>query len=114
MRYALAVLLLLTGSLWAADITVVVKSVDMETGAYSNESGGHTYTWHSMLAEVDGVTYKLGPDAGPLYIPFKREGWLHKGTYTGRWKNSAHTKLEIDTTDGGKVRHLKFKVLGEE
>ena len=109
MRYVLAVLILSVAA-FAADTTVIVKAVNMETGAYSTNQGGHTFTWHSMEAEIDGTRYKIGN----IYRPFHREEWLHKGTYTGRWKNSGHTKLEVDENDSGKIRHLEFKVLGEE
>jgi hypothetical protein len=106
-RFLIAILLC-SSLAWAADTTVTVKAVTMETGAYATATVGGTYNWHSMLAEVDGVTYKIAN----IYLV--HEEWLHKGTYTGRWRNSGHTKLEVDTTDGDKVRHLEFKVLGEE
>lgn len=112
MHRAFAIVMLLCASTLAVakdkDVTVTVTAVNMETGAYSTQYGGRSYNWHSMLADVDGVTYKIGN------IYRVHEDWLHKGTYTGRWKNSKHTKLEVDQPDGGKVKHLEMKVLGEE
>jgi hypothetical protein len=104
----LLLLLILTCVAWAADTTVVVTAVNMETGVYSTNQGGRSYTWHSMVTEIDGTTYKIGN------IHRVHELWLHKGTYTGRWKNSRHTKLEVDMPDGDKIKHVEFKVLGEE
>lgn len=102
MRILVAVLLV--GSALAADTSVVVKAVNMETGA----AGAASYTYHSMIVEVDGTTYKISR-------PFVRhETWLHKGTYMGRWKGSSKRKLEVDLPESGKMRHVEFSVLGEE
>jgi hypothetical protein len=108
-RFALILLLLVTSFsfCFARDTTVTVKAVNMEMGAYSNIGGAHTYTWHSMIVEVDGVTYTIGN------IYHVHEQWLHKGTYSGRWKNRQHSKIEIDSPDGRKVRRIEFKILGE-
>lgn len=100
--------LLMTACAFAADTTVTVKAVNMETGATANENGGRTYTWHSMMVEVDGTTYKIA----------KRyrfhETWLHKGTYAGRWKDARRQTLEVDVPDGSKIKRVDFQVLGEE
>lgn len=99
--------LLLCSTLALADTTVVVKAVVMETGTTQHFTQG-SYTWHSMIVEVDGTTYKIART-------FRRhETWLHKGTYTGRWTSEKRDKLQVDIPDGDKIRHVDFDVLGEE
>jgi hypothetical protein len=102
----LLLLLILAGVAWASDTTVTVKAVNMETSA---DRGGSTYTWHSMTVEVDGSAYKIGRQH---FV--RHETWLHKGTYTGRWKGRNKDTLEVDMPDGDKIRRVEFKVLGEE
>jgi|ERR1700733_1390252 len=110
MKKVFAIAILLCASACAAeDVAVTIKAVRMENGFYSTEEGGHSYTWHAMQAEIDGVTYTVADNPH-----FRREHWLHKGTYTGRWKNSKHTKLEVDFKDGNDTDHYEFHVLGEE
>jgi hypothetical protein len=106
-RYILA-FVFLAAVCQAADLTVTVKAVNMETGASADENGGRTYTWHSMMVEVDGTTYKIAKR-----YRF-RETWLHKGTYAGRWKDAKRQTLEVDVPDGSKIKRVDFQVLGEE
>jgi hypothetical protein len=100
------ILLLLASSCFAADTTITVKAVNMETSA---DRGGSTYTWHSMIVDIDGATYKIGRQ---YYV--RHETWLHKGTYTARWKDRNKQAIEVDMPDGNKIRRVEFKVLGEE
>lgn len=95
---------LLFCSLAFADTTVTVKAVEMEVG----HAGEASYNYHSMIVDVDGTTYKISR-------PFVRhETWLHKGTYTGRWKDGKHRKLQIDMPEEGKFKHVDSDVLAEE
>ena len=102
------VLLLLSGPMFAADLPVIVKAVNMETAAASGPSGGATYNYHSMTVDVDGATYKITR----RFV--LHETWLHKGTYVGRWMDSKKRRLQIDMDDNGKVRRVTFDVLSEE
>lgn len=110
MKCLLGALLLASSLAWTADTTVVVKAVNMETGARTNEGTGRTYTWHSMTVEVDGATYTIRAGSGFHW----REHWLHKGSYTGRWKDSRRETLQVDVPDGNKIKRLDFRILSEQ
>lgn len=106
-------------------------STDPTTGAVSggNVSGGDSYNWHLMIADIDGHTYglrvlgKISHKREALIIGTLGWGaigtkpsttWLHIGDYKGRWLKGGNA-LEVEYTDAdGKPRTEELSVVSEQ
>ena len=71
-------------------------------------TGGDSYTWHLMVATIDGHQYTLKVRRG------RHSNWLHVGDYSGRWDRGNRALEAAFADDKGKERIEQLKVLSEE
>jgi len=89
------------------DKTLLVTSVEAQTGSDVSDGTGGTYTWHKMIGQVDGQGYSF---KSFCRWRWSRCDWLLPGKFPARWLN--RSTLEIEYHDSkGQLKTEKIYVL---